>query len=574
MPTYLTTGQAAQQLRISRWTLRRAADRGDLMAIQRTPGGWLQFAPAEVERYARRLVRSSPTTRESAGPADARAQPVGAAHPHSASDPVALAKPVGPRESLFARPPHATAAPFIRGTERLPRAPFTGDAFPGRALSRDRPLDARTRGVPMDTAVRRLLLVEDDDDDYLLTRALLAEIPGEAYVLDRVSTFQEGLAVVGEHRHDAYLVDYRLGAESGLDLLRVLRREGRRAPIILLTGQGDGGVDIAAMEAGATDYLVKGEVTAAELERALRYAHAQEQHLAETDVAIERLRTSEQFALATLDALPEHIAILDEEGVILAVNAAWRRFALANGGREGAEGVGQNYVSVCAKAAARGDEQGARAANGITDVLHGRATSFALEYPCHSPTEKRWFTMEAAPFVGEGPGRVVVSHHNITTRIEAQEELGQREGSFRLLFQANPQPMWVFDADTLRFLEVNDAAVEHYGCYTRDEFLAMRITDIRPPEDVSLLQEAFGRHAGALWDSGVWRHHTKDGRRIDVAITTHTLTFEGRAARLVLAQDITARKQVEEDLRRSEARIQAGIEWFCHRFDELGFSVT
>jgi len=423
-----------------------------------------------------------------------------------------------------------------------------------------------TDGPVVEGPVTRILLVEDDEDDYVLTRDLLADIAGETYALDWVTTVAAGLAAVGERRHDAYLIDYRLGAESGLDLLRALQREGCRSPIILLTGQGDAGVDVAAMQAGAADYLVKGEVTAAELGRALRYARAQEQHLAQrdqalaaTEVALDHLRVSEQFALATLDALPEHIAILDDAGVILAVNAAWRRFAVANGAREDAVGIGQNYASVCAAAAATGEEQGGQAARGITDVLRGRAASFALEYPCHSPTERRWFTMEAAPFVGEGPGRVVVAHRTITARVLAQQEILRREEGFRLLFRANPQPMWVYDVATLRFLEVNDAAVDHYG-YTRDAFLDMRISDIRPPEDVTALEETVGRCPGTLRDAGVWRHHTKDGRIIDVAITAHTLTFAGRAAGLVLAQDITLRKRAEEEVRRSEARYRTIVE--------------
>ena len=423
-----------------------------------------------------------------------------------------------------------------------------------------------TDALGTDVSVTRLLLVEDDEDDYVLTRDLLADIPGGTYALDWVTTVQAGLAVVAEQRHDAYLIDYRLGAESGLDLLRALRGEGCRAPIILLTGQGDPSVDVAAMRAGAADYLVKGEVTATELERALRYACAQEQHLAQrdqalaaTEVAIERLQASEQFALATLDALPEHIAILDGAGVILAVNAAWRQFGADNGLADPAALIGQNYVTTCAHVAAAGDELAGRAARGIGDVLRGRATAFALEYPCHSPMEQRWFTLEAAPFAGEGPGRVVVAHHNVTTRILAQQELAHREESFRLLFRANPQPMWVYDVATLRFLEVNDAAVDHYG-YTRDEFLALRISDIRPPEDVTVLEATVGRRPGAVHDAGVWRHHTKNGRVIDVAITAHTLPFAGQVAGLVLAQDITLRKHAEEEVRRSEARYRTIVE--------------
>jgi len=425
-----------------------------------------------------------------------------------------------------------------------------------------------TDGLGTDVSVTRILLVEDDEDDYVLTRDLLADIPGGAYTLDWVTTVDAGLAAVGERRHDAYLIDYRLGAESGLDLLRALRGEGCRAPIILLTGQGDPSVDVAAMRAGAADYLVKGEVTAAELERALRYACAQEQHLAQrdqalaaTEVAIERLQASEQFALATLDALPEHIAILDGAGVILAVNAAWRQFGTDNGLADPAALIGQNYVTTCAHVAAAGDELAGRAARGIGDVLRGRAASFALEYPCHAPTEQRWFTLEATPFAGEGPGRVVVAHHAITARILAQQELARREESFRLLFRANPQPMWVYDVATLRFLEVNDAAVDHYG-YTRDEFLAMRMSDIQiqPPEDVTALEATVGARPNALRDADVWRHHTKDGRIIDVAITAHTLTFAGRVAGLVLAQDITLRKHAEEEVRRSETRYRTIVE--------------
>jgi len=128
-------------------------------------------------------------------------------------------------------------------------------------------------------AATRVLLVEDDDDDYALTRDLLAQIADGSYTLDRVTTFDAGLAAIRARRHDVYLIDYRLGAESGLDLPRALLNAGCHAPIILLTGQGDPGVDSAAMQAGASDYLVKGEITAVTLECALRHARERERIL-------------------------------------------------------------------------------------------------------------------------------------------------------------------------------------------------------------------------------------------------------------------------------------------------------
>ena len=123
-----------------------------------------------------------------------------------------------------------------------------------------------------------------------------------------------------------------------------------------------------------------------------------------------------------IDALPEHVAVLDPTGVIIAVNAAWTRFALANGGVHGSSmGVGSSYLQACpapGEPDPEGEDGGDRAtgikaARGIRAVLGGELTSFTLEYPCHSPTEKRWFVMNVAPVRHPGLG-AVVSHINIT----------------------------------------------------------------------------------------------------------------------------------------------------------------
>ena len=138
----------------------------------------------------------------------------------------------------------------------------------------------------------------------------------------------------------------------------------------------------------------------------------------------------------------------------------------------------------------------------------------------------------------------------VATRIE--EALRKSEAQYRLLFESNPQAMWVYDLETLRFLAVNDAAIRHYG-YSRSEFLQMTIMDIRPPEDMKLLSDylAFGNPEV---DAGEWRHRKKDGTLINVEITSNRVSFGGRAAEFVLAHDITERKQAETALRISEDR--------------------
>ncbi|GIV82907.1 MAG: hypothetical protein KatS3mg051_2261 [Anaerolineae bacterium] len=131
--------------------------------------------------------------------------------------------------------------------------------------------------------------------------------------------------------------------------------------------------------------------------------------------------------------------------------------------------------------------------------------------------------------------------------------------SFQLLFANNPLPMWVYDLQTLRFLEVNEAATVYYG-YTRDEFLSMTIADIRPPEDVPRLLDDVAHERPALQFSGQWRHRRKDGTVFDVEIVSHTLEYAGRAAALVVAQDVTARRRAEAALRQREAEFRTLVE--------------
>lgn len=127
----------------------------------------------------------------------------------------------------------------------------------------------------------------------------------------------------------------------------------------------------------------------------------------------------------------------------------------------------------------------------------------------------------------------------------SEQSLRESEKRYRLLFDSNPLPMWVYDLETLGFLAVNKAAIQGYG-YSRIEFLTMTIKDIRPAEDVPTLINIIGNASRGLEGAGTWRHRKKDGAVIDVEVTTHPIIFDERRARLVLANDITERKRAEE----------------------------
>lgn len=141
----------------------------------------------------------------------------------------------------------------------------------------------------------------------------------------------------------------------------------------------------------------------------------------------------------------------------------------------------------------------------------------------------------------------------VAERKLAEEASRNSEAHYRLLFESNPFPMWVYDLETLSFLAVNESAVHRYG-YSREEFLAMTIKDIRPAEDVPAPLDNVSKVFSGLDDSGTWRHRKKDGTIIDVEIISYPLSFDGRRAELVLASDVTERKRAEANLRESEER--------------------
>ncbi|MEB3828980.1 PAS domain-containing sensor histidine kinase [Phormidium sp. CCY1219] len=149
---------------------------------------------------------------------------------------------------------------------------------------------------------------------------------------------------------------------------------------------------------------------------------------------------------------------------------------------------------------------------------------------------------------------------DISDRFQAEAALRDSEQRYRQLFESHPLPMWVYDVETLAFLAVNDAAIHAYG-YSREEFLSMTIVDIRPCEyrEELLQQVAHCRHMH-YFRSGIWRHCKKDGTIIDVEITSNAIAFDGKSARVVLANDITEQLRSQEELRLSEQRFRLAVD--------------
>jgi PAS domain S-box-containing protein len=131
-----------------------------------------------------------------------------------------------------------------------------------------------------------------------------------------------------------------------------------------------------------------------------------------------------------------------------------------------------------------------------------------------------------------------------------------QELQYRVIFDLHPQPMWVYDLESLQFLAVNDAATLEYG-YTREEFLQMTLKDIRPSDEHDRLEDSLKNSKHGQQRSGIWRHLLKDGRTISVDIASNSIEFNGRNARLVIAKNVTEQIELQKRLLESEERFRA-----------------
>jgi PAS domain S-box-containing protein len=199
------------------------------------------------------------------------------------------------------------------------------------------------------------------------------------------------------------------------------------------------------------------------------------------------------------------------------------------------------------------------------------AREFRHQFVARSASgEDRWLDMIISPIkdkLDETVGFRGLAR-DITERKHFEEALRDSEERYKLLFESTPQPIWVYNEETLAFLAVNEAATRTYG-FTRDEFLSMTVNDIRPREDIPALLIK----STDLVISSPWRHKTKDYRTIYVEMSSHPVVFDGKNSKLVIVNDVTERKLLDEKQQRLHASLQqSAMEW-RQTFNAIDFPV-
>jgi PAS domain S-box-containing protein len=273
----------------------------------------------------------------------------------------------------------------------------------------------------------------------------------------------------------------------------------------------------------------------------------------------EALRKSEALNVSVLGSLAAHIAVLDREGNIIAVNEAWKRFAYENGNDPDTTGVGVNYLEVCRRSQERHDDEAWKALNGIQAVLEGTFDDFVLEYPCHSPDEKRWFLMSVTPLLGERSG-AVVSHTNITERKQIEEALQESEERLELAMEAGEIGTfdWNIRADEVVWTEHSKSTVGQRSGVARGAYenWRKRIN----PDDLAVceagIQEAV-RNQHRHWQAEYRVSAAEAGEQRWVNSRGHIFyDRQGEPLRMIgVHMDVTERRQSEEALKKSAKEI-------------------
>ncbi|HEX6648774.1 MAG TPA: PAS domain S-box protein [Pyrinomonadaceae bacterium] len=392
-----------------------------------------------------------------------------------------------------------------------------------------------------------VLIINDEPDQLRLMSSLLHKA---GYTVLSAEDGLQGLALARSERPDVVISDVSMPRMNGLEFCREMRADTKlkTVPILLISAhQKDTESVVAGLKAGADDYL--------------EVPFDSTRLVAKVSRLLERSRVEANYR-DLVEQASDMIFTQDLGGRLTSINLAGQRFL----GRKPEEILGNSFFSVFGIIPE---------SNGFAGSLNPpqEAHEFRHQFVARSAAgEDRWLDMIISPIkdkLDETIGFRGLAR-DVTERKRFEEALRDSEERYRLLFESTPQPIWVYNEDTLTFLAVNEAATRTYG-FTRDEFLSMTINDIRPREDIPTLM--IKNDPNDLVISSPWRHKTKDDKTIYVEMSSHPVVFDGKNSRLVIVNDVTERKLLDEQQQRLHASLQhSAMEW-RQTFNAIDFPV-
>ena len=284
--------------------------------------------------------------------------------------------------------------------------------------------------------------------------------------------------------------------------------------------------------------------------------------LTERKLAEDALLEIENLNRAILSSLDTHVAVLDRHGKIISVNSVWNDFARDNGViHEDRIGAGLNYLEVCRKAAAAGDQLAQRALAGIKAVCEGSSEYFRLEYPCHSPVRQRWFLMLVTP-LKRREGGAVVAHNDITERKRTEEALRDSKEQFQRLVETTKAIAWEADGESWSFTYISPQVTKLLGYETAEWYETDFWVRHLHPEDRQFAIDFCAESSKHLSEYEFeYRMIAANGQSVWLRdLVSVVRGKDGRKALRGYLIDITDRKTAEASLRDSEERLRNLLE--------------
>jgi PAS domain S-box-containing protein len=381
-----------------------------------------------------------------------------------------------------------------------------------------------------------ILTVEDNPSDLFLLEHMIKSSGLVVHQLYSASCIRDAYALLIAREIDVVLLDLTLPDSFGLHTFIYLKPVVQRIPVIILTGMSDTNVALEAIKEGAQDYLVKGELTEGLLAKAIQYSMERKRTLENLRVSNERFNT---VVKATNDAIWDWDFVTNKVFMVGDTYKQLFGYDVVN-----AYPPGDFWESIIHP------QDRERVVGKLSALIReGAASKWEDEYRLKKSNGEYAYVHDRGYIIysaDQRPIRMIGAIQDITVRKRSEEIILASEEKYRQIFYKNPYPTWIFDLDTLRILEVNDAAVEKYG-FDKGEFHQLTMRDLHPEGEAESFLDGI-RHPAVGRERRLWHHRNKSGVLITVEITSHRIDYFGKPCMQVIVNDVTERVRLEKEL--------------------------